>query len=334
MSTELTSTVWGIAPWSGELLQVSGDVDRGRANKWDYFSQLTDDFETYFNALREAGIDYCADWSGGRRDYFRATVLNAEGFQDGIHDAPVTRWFNTNTFFRQPTIDGPLSNKLQGIPDHGLLTVFTDGSGPPRTYQPTLLSPYAFARLSARGQGVSEAQADTYVAGLYDELLANIGSQGITHVLFHEPFAPYNEVEESERRRLGHAVGTLAANHPEVEVGVYFSYGDGAEFVRELGEDDRIAAVGCDLQRTPAASLAPLPGHRFLAGVVDGANTLTPDDKDLLPLLESAVEAVGAPEVSVTHTVDLEHVPLRFALEKVAQIGRLGSIHERTEAVT
>jgi methionine synthase II (cobalamin-independent) len=326
VSAEITSTVWGIAPWSDDLLKVSGDVDRGRAELHDYTEQLADDFGLYHRALEAAGIDYRGgDWGGGTADYFRSTVLQAEGFREGIQEAPPARWFDTNTFYRQPVIEGPL--EFASAKGHGFHMLFLEGADEPAIFQPTFLSPYAFARLSGRAEGMSQGEALKYVGGLYRGLLDDAAEQGVTHVLFHEPYAPYHQVDKKERAELKHTVGTLAEEFKEergLQTGIYFSSGDGAEFVRDFAADDRLAAVGCDLTRTSAAELTVFTkGQRLLAGLVDGANTLAQDDGEIAEVLETAAEATGAPEVSLTHTVDLKYVPRAFALDKIKQIGRV-----------
>jgi methionine synthase II (cobalamin-independent) len=331
MSQEITSAVWGIAPWSDELLKVSGDVDRGRADAQDYLDQLDEDAAAYFEALHEADIRYTSGgWSGGTKDFFRDTVEASDGFREGIQQAPVTRRFNTNTFFRRPTIEGD----LRYAPDHSsgaqapAFFTFVEGQGEPSVYEPTLLSPYAFARLVDRVGNISEAEAQKQVGNLYDELLEDAEGQGVTHVLFHEPHAPYHQIDKKERGQLKHAIGSLAANHPSLRVGVFFSFGNGAEFVRDFAEDDRIAAIGCDLRKTPVDELPKLSNHRFLAGIVDGANTLIEDDDQLAAELAAVDSAVGARELSVTHTIDLEFVPRNYALQKIAQVGRLARAYE------
>jgi methionine synthase II (cobalamin-independent) len=284
--------------------------------------QLDEDSGTYYVELEAADITYrSGDWSGGTSDYFRGIVAGTNGFQDGISQAPVTRRFDTNTFFREPTIEGPLHARQKdgeavGYPK---LIFRVGGEG----YQPTYISPYAFARLAARAEGVSEANAHRYIGELYDQLFDDAVARKVTHVLFNEPYAPYHEVDKNERAILKHAIGNLAANHPSLEVGVFFGFGNGAEFVRDFAADERVAAIGCDLRKTPADELPKLPDHRFLAGVVDGANTLIRNDEEIVAELEAVEAATGSYEISVTHNIDLEFVPRTYALKKIEQIGRV-----------
>lgn len=323
LPTEITNTVWGIAPWSDELLQISGDVSRGRRPDSDYDAQLARDFTEYERVLNSAEIDYrSGGWGGGTHDYLRDIVLNSSGFGPGIDQAPVTRWFDTNTFYRRPTLRGPLH--YYDSNHHGsYIEPWAELNEAPSTYQPTLLSPYAFARLSDHVSGLSENEADGFVGQLYDQLLDNAARHGVQRVLLHEPYAAYNQINEKERKVLKRSIGRLAANHQALELGVYFSFGDASSLLREFTDEDHIAAIGCDLQKTPLLNLPEIPSQRFIAGLVDGANTLIRNDEELLAELAQVSLVTGSPEVSITHTVDLEHVPRSSAIDKIGQLGRL-----------
>ncbi len=329
LSAEITSTVWGITPWSDELLKISGDVGRGRALESDYWQQYLDDFQNYWDVLEVSGITYRnGDWGGGTKDYFRETVESSYGFEEGVDEAPVTRIFDTNTFYRQPTIAGPLGRKYELW--HEPYQIWVENVVPaidhPTVLQPTLLSPYAFSKLANRSDKVSEDTVHRFVDELYSSLLDEISDQRAGHVLFHEPYAPYYQVGPSERAWLRHSIGSLALDHPKLKVGLYFSYGDASEFIADFAKDDRLDALGCDLQKTPIESLPRLPNHRFLAGLVDGANTLLKSDDEIHESLKITANAIRAREVSVTHTVDLEHVPRAYAIEKIKQLGRIGQV--------
>ena len=313
----VSSTVWGIAPWSDELLKISGDVDRGRRPVADLETQLLKDFNDYEQVLQDAAIDFRGDsWSGNSHDYLRDIVQASGGFASGINQAPVTRWFDTNTFYRRPTLQSqPHFYGTDEHPNHSGNAFF----------QPTFLSPYTFARLINRSSGINLTEADGFVGRLYDEVLDEAAERGVQHVLLHEPLAAYNQIDRTERSRLQKLVGRLAANHHALDVGVYFSFGDASEVIRTFADDDRITALGCDLQKTPYTQLPWLPNQRFLAGLIDGANTLLADDDEALLELAQVGVVTGSPELSLTHAIDLEHVPRSAATAKIQQIGRLAA---------
>lgn len=325
MPETVTSTVWGQTPWSDQLLTISGDVERGRAPQSAYTEQLLRDFVEYHGVLREAGITYqSGDWGGGERDYLRSTVLGVTGFETDINGAPVTRWFDTNTFYRQPTIQGSL--ELVSPKNHGHYQFWLEAAGERAVYQPTFLSPYAFAKLSERAAGIDDVRALTSVSGLYDQLLDDAAQQGVERLLFHEPYATYHQVGSRERQRLKQTIDGLAANHPAIDVGVYFSFGDAGTLMTEFAEDEQLAVLGCDLQKTAVTELPQLSGQSLLAGLVDGANSLVDSDQQLAEVLEEVQATTGAAEISITHTIDLEHLPRLIAFAKIEQLGRIARV--------
>lgn len=327
--SEITSTVWGFAPQSDELLKASGDLHRERIPFEGWLNQVGQDRQAYVGSLKDASITYSC-YESGDGDYLRLTARDVEGF--GLHqlaESPVTRWFDTNTFYRQPTIEGELHHlgrRSGRWPHWPFFDQFDQANVGKSHYQATLLSPYSFARLCARSPRVSQGQADRFVLGVYDELLDIAANHEIERVLLHEPYAAYHAVGARESRRLAAGIGDLAVNHPAVEVGVYLSFGNATDLIGELAKVENLAALGCDLIRTPVAGLPRAIPGRFLAGLVDGANTLIDDDTELVTGLETLATTLDVPEISVTHTVDLEHVPFQTALQKVRQLGRIADL--------
>lgn len=326
MSKEVTSTIYGAVPWSDNLLNVSGDIRRNREiDESKFTDQLASDRQYNWHVIEESGITYFSDmWEGGKLDYFRDTVKASDGFADDIDSATNARWLNTNTFFRQPDIAGRLSNTK----NHRYEKEFDwlDQQESEVMFQPTLVSPYTFSKLSARTEGIGEAKALSYVTGLYDQILASAASRGVRHILLHEPYAAYEQVPSTERKKIIRNLGKLAANHSEIDIGVYFSFGDASKILRDVIDSEVEVSVGCDLQLTPYESLPELSDRRFFAGLVTGDNTLMQSDESIVDELEKFNSNFGPWETSLTHTIDLEYLPQKYALEKIKQIGRVARL--------
>ncbi|HEX5796756.1 MAG TPA: hypothetical protein VFX86_00010 [Candidatus Saccharimonadales bacterium] len=325
MSEKLTSTVYGIAPWSAELLQISGDIDRGRKSIKDYSLQYSADFGIYSGVLEAAGIDFRAgDWGGGTDDYLRDIGRLFGRVGKPSETGPVTRWFDTNTFYRQPDIEG-FVEQSEHYPHEQYLD-WLELNKSAAIYQPTFLSPYSLAKLSAQESGTSEVNALNFAKFAIENLIATSREQGVGHILLHEPFIPYIGGSSEERLKFIEALEEIIVLHTDMDIGLFFSYGDASPVINDvLGRDLAVAVVGCDLQKTPLAKIGPVGKRRFLAGLVDGANTLFHSDQALIAQLLEVTTAQKDAEISLTHTVDLEHVPRRFAIQKIMQIGRVVS---------
>lgn len=325
MSEQIESAVWGITPWSDELLIISGDVERGRLEPSTQKEQARQDAFKAEEVQRQAGIDLVsADWGGQSIDYFRSIARAADGFAPGVDQAPVTRWFETNTFYRQPTIEDRLYMPTQTTLD--TRAVGTVGDLYAGNVLLTLLSPHAFNRLAARGNHISESQGAAYVGQLYDELFDQATKNGHDEVLLHEPLAAYEKQDEPARQRLWCQLESLAKNHPELTTHVYLSNGDAGDLLQtytERGTATTIPGVGCDVTRSSLPKVSYGDYLCFWAGAVDGANSLIEADNAIASRLRRVEESIAGGKLVLTHTIDLEHLPFDTALQKVAQIGRL-----------
>ncbi len=324
--SEITSTVYGPAPWSGELLTLSGDVRRGRQSADNLLAQTKADFGLYSATMDAAGIDYrSGDWDGQTTDYLRDVAQLFTGFKQNLNEGTLTRWFDTNTFYRQPVIEDVPAQI--GFYQHSLYQDWLKLTRSDGEYQPTFLSPYAFAALCGKAEGLDDEQAADFVDILYAQLLAEASDEGVKSVLLHEPFIPYAESSKDERDRFITSIGKVAASNAPLQIGLFFSYGDASQIINEVIEADLpISAIGADLQKTPFDQIAPVRGKIFLAGLVDGANTLFHPEEKLAAQVEKIASSQEAAGISITHTVDFEHLPRRYAIQKIQHIGRVARL--------
>lgn len=315
--SEITTTVWGIAPWSSELLTLDGDVGRGRRDPVlrDCLEGVEE--EQFAELLSEQAI---TDHEGSTfrwPDYLRPLVEVSEGFAASVDTAPVTRWFDTNTFYRQPVIQGPLrlkdSRAWRQLVDAGRVT----------EAQPTLLSPYAFAELSAVEGAVDESQKLELVTDLYDELLGQYEAAGVRSVLLYEPYAPYVGATPRDVSRLHDVINRLAFAHPNISLGLYAGYGDASNALAKFSQGSFVDAIGCDLSRTDVSRLPIARSQRFIAGIVDVSNTELEVDDKLHDRIRQLVARVQPAALTLTHQQELEHIPPEYAVQKIVQLGRI-----------
>ena len=101
---EVLSAVHGIAPRSDELLKLGGDVERGRDSRQAYDEQVAQETADWLELQANAGITFPENGKLDWQDHLRPIVKVAKCFAPDIDNAPVTRWYDSNTFYRQPTI--------------------------------------------------------------------------------------------------------------------------------------------------------------------------------------------------------------------------------------
>ena len=145
----------GIYPRSEALVQATRDLERGRTSPKAVAEQGERDFQELVSVQRAADLSFLSDGMLGWQDLFRPLAEAAEG----LDARPLTRFLDTNTFYRGVLVDGEprLRNPL---PPPDL---------PDREWIGTLPSPLAFAR-AAR----DEVSAETLAADVLGPQIAGL----------------------------------------------------------------------------------------------------------------------------------------------------------------
>src|SRR4051812_40264908 len=138
---EIRAYAPGIYARSEELVQATRDLDRGRTTKEAVEEQRLADVCAFIEAQREAGLDYFSDGLLNWQDIFRPFDEAAEGLRPG----PLTRFLNTNTFYRAPTIEMERPSLVEPLGE----PFFRIGDLPRERWVATLPSPHSLAERAA-----------------------------------------------------------------------------------------------------------------------------------------------------------------------------------------
>src|ERR671917_746540 len=139
---EIKAYAPGIYARSEELVQATRDLDRSRTTEEAVAAQQYADLWAFLDAQREAGLDYFSDGLLNWQDIFRPFDTAAEG----LHPGPLTRFLNTNTFYRVPAVETERPRLIEPLAE----PFFRIGDLPRERWVATLPSPHSLA-LSAAG---------------------------------------------------------------------------------------------------------------------------------------------------------------------------------------
>lgn len=98
---ELISLLYGIYPRSEELRKSYGKWERGKLSSEEIAGKIKEESDNFYNTVKEASLDYFTDPLFNWYDLFRPVALSIEGIKLG----PLTRYKETNTFYRKPIIE-------------------------------------------------------------------------------------------------------------------------------------------------------------------------------------------------------------------------------------
>ena len=283
----------GIYPRSESLVQATRDLDRGRASQGDVERQRADDLETLIAAQTDAGFDLLADGMLAWQDLFRPLVEASDGLEAGA----LTRFLDTNTFYRaphttgEPRLSAPLgSDAVADLPGPRLVT---------------LPSPFAFAE-AAGGDPVEIARS--VLAPAIETLDAEL-------IVLAEPFLARRT--DTDVAALGDALAQLPARGTLV---LQLTFGDASPLLERL-VDLPVDGIGADFYLTPFDAVPEGFPKLVLAGVVDARSSAV-EDPAVLAGFAGRLDERTAGGIALVPNGDLQFVAEPIAREKLAALGR------------
>jgi len=284
----------GIYPRSEDLVQATRDLDRGRTSQEAVDEQVERDLGELVSVQQAAGLDLLADGMLRWQDVFRPIVEAADGLEKGA----LTRFLDTNTFYRAPSADG--SPKLSQPLNGGYIAPLPG----PRLV--TLPSPFALAH----GTGIDPAALAEGV------LKPQIESVDAELVVLEEPFLA--RAENGGLDELGAALEKLGGG-PKLALWVTFG---SADTLFEQGLADLpVDAIGVDFYATKASSVPEGLGKTLLAGVLDARSSI-PEEPSEIAAFAGELRERGVEKIALVPNGDLQYVSAAVASEKLARLGK------------
>jgi 5-methyltetrahydropteroyltriglutamate--homocysteine methyltransferase len=284
----------GIYPRSEELVQATRDLDRGRTTPEAVDERFERDFEELVRVQEEAGLDLLSDGMLRAQDLWRPLAEAA----DGLDARPLTRFLDTNTFYRAILVDG----------EPGLASPLDAPDLPDGRWVGTLPSPFGFSRaadgaLSARelARAVVAPQIEAWAAA------------GCAAIVLQEPFLA------REPEGAGELADALEELPRPVPLHLHLVLGDAGPLLARLA-DAAVDGVGVDFHRTSLDALPEGYPKTVLAGVIDAQSSAIEDPEELARFAEDVLERRPA-GVALVPNGDLQFVPESIAKRKVAALG-------------
>src|SRR5919202_2817486 len=308
---EIKAYAPGIYARSEELVQATRDLDRGRTTEEAVVAQQEADLRAFLDAQREAGLDYFSDGLVNWQDIFRPFDEAAEGLRPG----PLTRFLNTNTFYRAPAVEVERPRLVEPLAE----PFFRIGDLPRETWVATLPSPHALAEWAT-----GEIEPRAVAEGILGPQIRWLAGNGCAYIVLQET-ALFGR--RSDLYGLSEALEALASPLP---LALQLPFGDAGDMLGELIELP-VDAIGVDFYATDVESLPrPLP-KTLLAGVVDARNSLLEEPEELAGFAHSLIaEMDEGTELHLVPNGDLQFVPEKIAREKVLRLGAAARILKDT----
>src|SRR5688572_8696960 len=227
----------------------------------------------------------------------------------GCDRGPLERFYDNNTYFRQPVISGPIATE-----GTTLVRDFEFARGVARAQlKAAVCGPLTFATLAEDRHYRSLEERTLAVADAIAAEIRGLSLAGATLVDVEEPAL----VAHPEHFALARAaVERLALAGVPLALQTYFFPAD--PLLDALAAFP-VAQVGIDVRSRETRALEGLGALRqtVVLGVVDARNTRVESERELAVLIESALRHIPAEWLWLAPTTGLEYLPHDVAIQKL-----------------
>jgi 5-methyltetrahydropteroyltriglutamate--homocysteine methyltransferase len=287
----LEAFVPGIFPRSEALVQATRDLDRGRTTAEAVDAQVERDLAELVSAQQAAGLDLLSDGMLRWQDHFRPLLEAADGLETGA----LTRFLDTNTFYRAPKATG--EPRLSQPLDQRYVAPL------PGSRLETLPSPYALAH----GTEVSPRDmAERVLKPALDGLDAEL-------VVLAEPF-----LARDEDARLDDLAEALEALGGGPKLALWLEFGDAKRALENGAAELPVDGLGIDFYATHLDDVPQGFDKLLLAGVLDARSSVPEEPREIAGF----VERLPVERIALVPNGDLQYVSATVALEKIARLGK------------
>lgn len=311
-----TAQLGGIYPRSEELVELTRSYDRGKTDRESVEKQIEQDTRELVRLEESAGFENFSDGAFAWQDQLRPVVESLNGVTTGTR---YSRWFDTNTFFKKPTISGKVS--LADFDPKKF--VRTDLLPESKKWKVTLIGPYTFSELAENLHYKTNADLLSDLAKSENEIIRKLKAAGISQFQISEPclvYRPYREdaLTDSERSIALEALRkTVEGVDATLTIQTYF--GDATSILPHLLKLP-VDGVGFDLFETDYAPLQIETEKKVALGIVDGRESNVEEPRWIAETATRVSKHVVSDKIVLAPNTDLKFVPRKVADAKARSL--------------
>ena len=292
-------------------------LDRGRTGADAVDRAFADDQSAFLRIQNQAGLDFFSDGLLKWQDIFRP-LMGALG----VKPHTLVRWFDTNTFFREPELVGKVATVKN---PEGVVAA----ASVPRPRVATLPSPYMFSRAAHTDQDRNRLMVDLAQRVLRPAIDAAVAG-GAELVHLEDPWLGYFGITREDWAPLGEALQALHHNlKATLTFHVYF--GDAGPHIAQLLRLP-VDAIGVDLIETDVAELGSGWDKGLVAGIINGRSSILESLENTVEVARHLADTVRPRNLYLTSNCELGYLPTVVAERKVLRLGE--AAHKAKEPVS
>ena len=275
------------------------------------FEKIVKEFtELAIREQEKAGLDIITDGMVGWYDQISHFARQIEGVKiNGL-----LRFFDTNTYFRQPVINGtPDDPKIKPV----LIEDFRFAKSVARkVVKPVLTGPVTLAKLS---KGEYKKALSIYTK-LVENEVRTLSEEGAQYIQIDEPALEKKDVKDA----LPYFERIYKAKGENTKLIYFFYFRD---FSKDYREIQKIPAdiLGFDMTYSPLEDVIAKYGTKkpLLLGIADGRTTYIEKPKDIIPRIKKVLREYPFDFIMVGPSCGLEYLPRKFAFTKLKNLVKI-----------
>jgi methionine synthase II (cobalamin-independent) len=281
-------------------------LDRGRTGADAVEQAFAEDQAAFLRVQTKAGMDFFSDGLLKWQDIFRP-LMGALG----VKPHTLVRWFDTNTFFREPELMGKIPTVTN--PD-GVVAA----ASVPRPRVATLPSPYMFSRAAHTDQDRNRLMLDLAQRVLRPAIDAAVAG-GAELIHLEDPWLGYFGIKTDDWAPLGEALALL---HRDLKATLAFHvyFGDAGPHIAQLLRLP-VDAIGVDLIDTDVAELGSGWDKGLVAGIIDGRSSILESLDNTVEVARHLADTVRPRNLYLSSNCELGYLPTVVAEKKVLRLG-------------
>ncbi|MCI4351396.1 MAG: hypothetical protein L3K15_07785 [Thermoplasmata archaeon] len=307
---KIHASLTGPFPRPEPLVAATRDLDRGRTTQ-ESVDELFARTENEVVAIeRRLGLEPLTGGYLRWADVFRPFAETWPGFTVG----PVTRWFETNTFYRQPILHAPPERTPGALASQLPVVPRTPDAGKAKVILP---GPYTFAGLLDNRSGETLEALTHRLGRLLGEEVKELRTLGYAVFQFQEPLLVVKPPKGPRAEAVSAAYRAIAeaANGATTIVWTYF--GDAAPAFPLLAKLP-VGVIGVDLAETDATSLSDGIDRRAIGlGCLDPRTTLVEEAYDVAAIVRKVQEKLHPSAIWLGPGGPLDLLPWEPAVRKL-----------------
>ena len=296
----------GIYPRSEQVVAATRGLDRGRTGPDAVERAFADDLAAFVRVQKDAGMDFFSDGLLTWPDIFRPLMAAL-----GAKPHTLVRWFDTNTFFREPELSAGVTKPVRPngvVPDASV----------PRPRVATLPSPYMFSRAAHTDQDRNQL-----MVALAEHILRPVIDAAVTAgaelIHLEDPWLGYVGIKREDWAPLSDAL-TILHRDLKATLAFHVYFGDAGPHIDQLLRLP-IDAIGVDLIETDLKALGSGWEKGLVAGVINGRSSILESVDNTVEVARHLADAVRPRNLYLSSNCELGYLPTVVAERKMQRLG-------------